>query len=84
MPGVEDRRQKVVFHTLRHTFGSWLAMSGAHPRVIMDLMGHSRMEQTMRYTHLAPVQKRQAVDELERMLNTPETTSASIDGGIRK
>ena len=75
--GVEDRRQRVVFHTLRHTFGSWLAMSGAHPRVIMDLMGHSRLEQTMRYTHLAPDQKRQAVDELERMLSSPGASEKS-------
>ncbi|MHC1745332.1 MAG: tyrosine-type recombinase/integrase [Syntrophobacteraceae bacterium] len=47
-------------HVVEAGFGSWLAMSGAHPRVIMDLMGHGRMEQTMRYTHLAPDQKRQA------------------------
>jgi integrase len=26
--GLTDRRQRVVFHTLRHTFGSWLAIQG--------------------------------------------------------
>jgi site-specific recombinase XerD len=66
--GVDDRRQKVAFHSLRHTFGSWLTMSGAHPRTIMELMGHSRVEQTMRYSHLAADQKQQAVADLERML----------------
>lgn len=66
--GVEDRRQKVVFHSLRHTFGSWLAMAGAHPRTIMELMGHSRLDQTMRYSHLAADQKKQALNDLEAML----------------
>ena len=29
--GVTDRRQRVTFHTLRHTFASWLAMDGVNP-----------------------------------------------------
>jgi integrase len=75
--GVEDRRQKVVFHSLRHTFGSWLAMAGAHPRTIMELMGHSRLEQTMRYSHLAADQKQQAIADLERMLQRSAGENAS-------
>ena len=30
--GIQDRRQVVTFHTLRHTFASWFALQGeTHP-----------------------------------------------------
>lgn len=38
-----------VFHTLRHTFGTWCAEAGVPMRTIMDLMGHKRIETTLRY-----------------------------------
>lgn len=63
--GIDDRRQKVVFHTLRHTFGSWAAQRGVPLYVIAELMGHSTLEITKRYSHLAPDQKRQAIRLIE-------------------
>ena len=59
--GVEDRLDKVVFHTLRHTFGSWLAQNGEPLQVISDLMGHRDLKMTRRYAKLSPGQKREAV-----------------------
>lgn len=59
--GVEDSRHKVVFHTLRHTFASWLAMEGTPLYVIAELMGHKTLEMTNRYKHLCPDQKQSAV-----------------------
>lgn len=38
-----------VFHTLRHSFGTWCAEAGVPVRTIMDLMGHKRIETTLRY-----------------------------------
>jgi integrase len=38
-----------VFHTLRHSFGTWCAEAGVPLRTIMDLMGHKRVETTLRY-----------------------------------
>lgn len=64
--GVIDRRHKVVFHTLRHTFGSWLALQGESPFVIKDLMGHRDLKMTERYTHLSPGAHRQAAATLEK------------------
>lgn len=52
--GITDRRQKVVFHSLRHTYASWLAMSGEGQNMIADLLGHSSLEMSRRYTHLMP------------------------------
>ena len=35
--GVEDPRQMVVFHTLRHSFGSWLAIQGTPILTIIEV-----------------------------------------------
>ena len=58
---VVDSRYKVCFHTLRHTFGSWLAIRGESLQTIGELMGHKRISQTMRYAHLCPDKKKLAV-----------------------
>jgi len=50
--GIKDPRQKVVFHTCRHSFASWLAEAGADPFTIMTLMGHHSLTMVTRYTHL--------------------------------
>lgn len=60
--GVDSAKHKVVFHTLRHTFGSWLAISGVPLYWIAKLMGHTNEEVTERYSHLCPSVQRQAVD----------------------
>ena len=59
--GITDSRQKVVFHTLRHTFASWLVMGGESLQTVQELMGHKDITTTMRYSHLAPDIKRNAV-----------------------
>lgn len=62
--GITDRRNKVCFHTLRHTFASWLVQAGVQLQVVSDLLGHASMEMTLRYAHLAPDVKRDAVNVL--------------------
>jgi integrase len=49
------------WHGLRHTFGTELANSGAPVHVIRELMGHKRIETTLRYMHTNREQKRAAV-----------------------
>ena len=66
--GVSDRRQKVVFHTLRHTFASWLVQMGIPLYTVSKLMGHSDLKMTMRYAHLAPETQRAAAMELEGII----------------
>ncbi len=56
--GKTDQRDKIVFHTLRHTFASWLAQKGVPLHSLAGLMGHKTTAMTQRYAHLAPdVQK---------------------------
>ena len=60
-----DRRHKVVFHTLRHTYCSWLAMEGVPLYVIGEMVGHSSPDMTKRYSHLCPDKKSQTVDMIQ-------------------
>ncbi len=49
---IQDRRRRVVFHSLRHTYASWLACGGQGQLTIADRLGHHSLEMTKRYTHL--------------------------------
>lgn len=62
--GVDDRRHKVTFHTLRRTFASWLALQGTSLYMIKELLGHRTLEMTQRYAYLLPDQKKSAVEEM--------------------
>lgn len=63
--GIEDRRQKVVFHSLRHTYASWLVERGVDIYTIKELLGHASLAMTIRYSHLAPGTLRKAVKTLD-------------------
>lgn len=54
--GVDDRRERVIFHTLRHTCASWMVMQGINIYLVQKVLGHSTIQVTERYSHLAPDQ----------------------------
>lgn len=66
--GINDyamsRRDKIVFHSLRHTFASWLALAGTDIYKIKKLMRHKTLAMTMRYAHLLPESGRDDVNNL--------------------
>ena len=69
--GIKDRRERVCFHTLRHTFASWLVQKGYPLAMGGTLLGHKDIKMTMRYAHLAPNQARLAVSSLPNFGENP-------------
>ena len=58
--GIEDRRYRVTFHTLRHTYASWAVMGGVPLYTVGKALGHKTASMTQRYAHLAPESQKEA------------------------
>lgn len=58
--------RKLRFHSLRHGFGTKLALAGVNPLEIMALMGHCSVEVTQLYFHLAGMSFHDSVAALNR------------------
>ena len=63
--GVTDRRERIVLHSLRHTFGSWLAQANTSLYQIMKLLDHSQISQTQMYAKLLPNSGLEEVTKLD-------------------
>ena len=72
------RLRRIGSHVLRHTFCSHLAMRGAAPKAIQELVGHSTLTMTLRYMHLAPSALREAVALLDSGQQMGNAQSASV------
>src|SRR5208283_742332 len=59
--GITDRRDKICFHSLRHSCCSYCAMAGVPLLTIRDMIGWKTLSQAARYAHLNENHVRQAV-----------------------
>ncbi len=66
-------------HDLRHTCAAWLVSSGVPLAEVKELLGHTTVQMTERYAHLAPENVRAAVERLET--KNPESHSGHTDAG---
>ena len=66
------------WHTLRHTFASRLVERGVDIVTVQQLLGHSTVTVTMRYTHTNLDSKRSAVAKLADHCNKSVTICTTM------
>jgi integrase len=69
--GIEDFR----FHDLRHTFASWAVQNGADLYRLSRILGHSTLQMTTRYAHLATEQLHEVVKGMATSVATVHSDS---------
>lgn len=67
--GITDRRKRVVFHSLRHSCASYLVDAGVPIYTVAEILGHSSLEMTRRYSHLKDDHKKQSISAVEQALS---------------
>lgn len=70
----------IRIHDLRHSFASQLVMEGVPLRVVQELLGHASITMTLRYSHLAPESRREAVEVLVAKKPEPEKPATATAG----
>lgn len=71
----------VRFHDLTHTFASFLIAEGAHPRAIMERMGHSSVQVTLgSYGHVLPGIDERLTNGLDDAARAARRKTSHFDG----
>lgn len=55
--------ESIHFHSLRHTFASWVVLRGVDVYVLKDLLGHADVTTTQVYAHLRPEAGKAAIEQ---------------------
>lgn len=70
----------IRFHDLRHSCASLLVAQGVHPRIVMEILGHSTITLTMNtYSHVLPQNQRDAAALLDRLFEGEQGTAVGAD-----
>ena len=67
--GIDDPRQKICYHSLRHSAASRMIQAGIDIFLVQKLLGHSVIRVTEKYSHLSDDTLRDAVKQMEKTRN---------------
>jgi len=79
--GIHDPREKVTFHSLRHTFASWAAMKGAPLFILGRALGHRTTTMTARYSHLTGDSQRSVFEAVAESSAIPMNANGESNVG---
>jgi len=61
--------EHVRYHDLRHSAATFMLVQGVHPKVVADMLGHSKVGLTLDvYSHVLPSLQAEAVGKIEALL----------------
>lgn len=66
----------VTFHSLRHTAATFMAELGLPEKKRQEVMGHSSIHTTQKYTHLKPVHLEESVEQLSAAVPIADLVTA--------
>jgi integrase len=73
--------RRIRVHDLRHTCATLLLVQGVHPRVVMEVLGHSRISVTMDvYTHVVSAVQREAATLMHQALTGAVAVNVAVNG----
>lgn len=79
--GVTDRRDKLTFHSWRHTHATWLIDQGVDIHTVSALLRHSTLAMTRRYVHPHEEKLRNASRGIDNVFNvTGDQVNTGTEG----
>ncbi len=59
----------IRFHDLRHSTATLLMSMGTHPKIVQEVLGHSRVTMTLDvYSHVLPTMQQETMEKLNEAL----------------
>lgn len=69
----------IRMHDLRHSAATLLLLSGVHPKVVSELLGHSSINITLNlYSHVLPDMQAGATSAMERLLGEAKIVDSNV------
>jgi len=77
--GIDDPRQKICFHSCRHSYASWLVEEGHDLYIVQRLLGHNTNVMTQRYSHISENKFKEAAASLSQAITAGQKKAEQDD-----